>query len=150
MMAAVTCMAVAIYFEARNQPVAGQLAVAYVISNRVASKHYPGTVCEVIQQGPVHKSGHPVKHRCQFSFWCDGKPETVQDYNAWQTAVRVATIVAGTGISKPERMAEGETPAVGVDVSEGATHYHTTDVSPKWRYTMQMTAHIGDHLFYKP
>ena len=50
---------------------------------RVASKHYPGTVCEVIQQGPVHKSGHPVKHRCQFSFWCDGKPETVQDYNAW-------------------------------------------------------------------
>jgi spore germination cell wall hydrolase CwlJ-like protein len=137
MISAITCMAVAIYFEARNQPVAGQLAVAHVISNRVASKHYPDTVCEVIQQGAVYKSGHPVKHRCQFSFWCDSKPETIHDYGAWQTAMRVAATVRDTSYPR-------------VDVSEGATHYHTTEVSPKWRYTMKMTVQIGQHLFYKP
>ena len=137
MISAITCMAVAIYFEARNQPIAGQLAVAHVISNRVASKHYPDTVCEVIQQGAVYKSGHPVKHRCQFSFWCDSKPETIHDYGAWQTAMRVAATVRDTSYPR-------------VDVSEGATHYHTTEVSPKWRYTMKMTVQIGQHLFYKP
>ena len=107
-------MAVAIYFEARNQPIAGQLAVAHVISNRVTRKH-----------------------RCQFSFWCDGKPETIQDYNAWRAAVRIATAVRDTSVSR-------------VDVSEGATHYHTTEVSPKWRYTLRMTVQIGQHVFYKP
>ena len=137
MISAITCMAVAIYFEARNQPVAGQLAVAHVISNRVTSKRYPDTVCEVIQQGAVYKSGHPVKHRCQFSFWCDSKPETIHDYGAWQTAMRVAATVRDTSYPR-------------VDVSEGATHYHTTEVSPKWRYTMKMTVQIGQHLFYKP
>ena len=137
MLSVITCMAMAIYFEARNQPVAGQLAIAHVISNRVASKHYPDTVCEVIQQGAVYKSGHPVKHRCQFSFWCDSKPETIHDYGAWQTAMRVAATVRDTSYPR-------------VDVSEGATHYHTTEVSPKWRYTMKMTVQIGQHLFYKP
>jgi spore germination cell wall hydrolase CwlJ-like protein len=137
MISAITCMAVAIYFEARNQPIAGQLAVAHVISNRVTSKHYPDTVCEVIQQGATYDSGHPVKHRCQFSFWCDGKPETIQDYNAWRAAVRIATAVRDTSVSR-------------VDVSEGATHYHTTEVSPKWRYTLRMTVQIGQHVFYKP
>ena len=140
MLSVITCMAMAIYFEARNQPVAGQLAIAHVISNRVASKHYPDTVCEVIQQGPVYKSGHPIKHRCQFSFWCDGKPETIHDYKAWQTAMRVAAIAGATGIQDAGR----------VDVSEGATHYHTTEVSPKWGHTMRMTVQIGKHLFYKP
>ena len=134
MISAITCMAVAIYFEARNQPIAGQLAVAHVISNRVASRHDPDTV---IQQGATYDSGHPVKHRCQFSFWCDGKPETIQDYNAWRAAVRIAAAVRDTSASR-------------VDVSEGATHYHTTEVSPKWRYTLRMTVQIGQHVFYKP
>ena len=138
MISAVTCMAVAIYFEARNQPLAGQLAVAYVIANRVASKHYPSTVCDVVTQGPTHPGGrHPVKYRCQFSFWCDGKSEKIADTDAWRTALRIATAVRDA--SCPH-----------VDVSEGATHYHTTKVSPKWRYTMRMTAQIGQHLFYKP
>jgi N-acetylmuramoyl-L-alanine amidase len=137
MISAITCMAMAIYFEARNQPVAGQLAVAYVISNRVASKHYPDTVCEVIQQGVVYKSGHPAKHRCQFSFWCDGKPEEVTDRDAWRTAMQISANVRDTSYPR-------------IDVSEGATHYHTIEVAPKWRYTMKMTVQIGHHIFYKP
>ena len=164
MISTITCMALAIYFEARNQPIAGQLAVAHVISNRVVSKHHPNTVCEVIMQGPTHPGGvHPVKHRCQFSFFCDGKKEIIHDYDAWQTAIRVAVIGLGTGIHedldrrdqrgahfRPEGSMGGSLPTGGVDVSEGATHYHAVNVSPKWRYTMRMTTRIGDHLFYKP
>jgi len=137
MLSAISCMALAVYFEARNQPLAGQLAVAHVIANRVASEHYPNTVCEVIRQGPTYASGHPRKHRCQFSFWCDGKAETIHDYGSWQTAVQISIAV-------------GDTSSPRIDVSEGATHYHTTEVSPQWRYTMKVTVKIGHHIFYKP
>lgn len=137
MMSAISCMALAVYFEARNQPLAGQLAVAHVISNRVASGRYPNTPCEVIMQGPTYASGHPRKHRCQFSFWCDGKSEAIYDYEAWRTAVRVATVIQDTSSHR-------------LDISEGATHYHTTEVSPPWRYTMKVTVKIGSHIFYKP
>ena len=136
MISAITCLAVAIYFEARSEPIAGQLAVAQVILNRVVDERYPDTVCEVIMEGPTHPSGHPVRHKCQFSFWCDGKPENVHDYEAWQTAVRVATAAA-------------EPDAHTIDVSEGATFYHSTNVSPTWRYTMHMTVEIGHHVFYR-
>jgi len=132
MMSVIACLALAIYFEARSEPVAGQLAVAQVVVNRMASRHYPDEACEVIMEGPVYESGHPKRNVCQFSFWCDGKPETIDDYDAWQTAVYIAMS------------------AKDIDVSEGATHYHSVDVSPAWRYTMQTTVTIGRHIFYKP
>ena len=81
MLSTISCLALAIYFEARSEPIAGQLAVAQVILNRVVDERYPDTVCEVIMEGPTHPSGHPVRHKCQFSFWCDGKPENVHDYD---------------------------------------------------------------------
>ena len=132
-----TCLATVIYFEARSEPIAGQLAVAHVVMNRVASKYYPDEVCEVIKEGPTHKSGQPKRDMCQFSFWCDGKPEIINDYNAWQTALRVAEHMWGAKHHY-------------IDISEGATHYHTIDVSPKWKYTMEQTVKIGRHIFYKP
>ena len=136
MLSTITCLAVAIYFEARSEPIAGQLAVAQVVLNRVANERYPDTVCDVITEGPTYPSGHPVRDKCQFSFWCDGKPEDIHDYEAWQTAIRVATIAT-------------ETTALPIDISEGAMFYHATSVSPSWRHTMQMTARIGQHIFYR-
>ena len=136
MLSTITCLAVAIYFEARSEPIAGQLAVVQVVLNRVADERYPDTVCEVITEGPTYPSGHPVRDKCQFSFWCDGKPEDIHDYEAWQTALRVATIAT-------------ETSALPIDISEGAMFYHATSVSPSWRHTMQMTARIGQHIFYR-
>jgi len=136
MLSTITCLAVAIYFEARSEPIAGQLAVAQVVLNRVADERYPDTVCDVITEGPTYPSGHPVRDKCQFSFWCDGKPEDIHDYEAWQTALRVATIAT-------------ETTALPIDISEGAMFYHATSVSPSWRHTMQMTARIGQHIFYR-
>ena len=136
MLSTITCLAVAIYFEARSEPIAGQLAVAQVVLNRVANERYPDTVCDVITEGPTYPSGHPIRDKCQFSFWCDGKPEDIHDYEAWQTALRVATIAT-------------ETTALPIDISEGAMFYHATSVSPSWRHTMQMTARIGQHIFYR-
>ena len=129
-----TCLAMAIYFEARSEPVAGQLAVAQVVLNRVVDKRHPDTICDVVMEGPVYPSGHPVKYRCQFSFWCDGKPERITDHTAWQTALLVATAAKGSAL----------------DITEGATFYHATNVSPRWRYTMKVTVKIGSHIFYTP
>jgi len=129
-----TCLALAIYFEARSEPVAGQLAVAQVVLNRVADERHPDNICDVVMEGPVHPSGHPVKHRCQFSFWCDGKPERITEHEAWRTALLIA-------------MAVKEFP---LDITEGATFYHATNVSPRWRYTMKVTAQVGKHIFYTP
>ena len=68
------CMAEAIYFEARNQNLIGQIAVAIVVRNRMRDKRYPSTACDVVRDG-YYRRGHPVRDKCQFSYWCDGKPE---------------------------------------------------------------------------
>ena len=75
------CLADNMYFEARNQGTAGIIAVSNVVLNRVKSEMYPNTICEVVRQGPHRESWrkngvyHPVRHRCQFSWYCDGKPD---------------------------------------------------------------------------
>lgn len=132
-----TCLAMAIYFEARSEPIAGQLAVAQVVLNRVVDERHPDNICDVVLEGPVYPSGHPVKHRCQFSFWCDGKPERITDHEAWQTAMLMATV-----LTDPD--------CLHIDITEGATFYHATNVSPRWRYTMRMTTQVGNHIFYTP
>jgi len=66
----VRCLALNIYFEARSEGEQGQLAVGHVVMNRVADRHYPSTVCNVVRQG-----GEKRLHRCQFSWWCDGEPD---------------------------------------------------------------------------
>ena len=67
------CMTKNIYFEAAVESTAGKLAVAQVTMNRVNSERYPNTVCKVITQGKHYKNGFPVRDRCQFSWYCDGK-----------------------------------------------------------------------------
>ena len=133
MTTAVICLAMAIYFEARSEPIAGQAMVAFTILNRVGSNDYPADICSVVQQGPRHASGQMVKDRCQFSFWCDHKPELVEDWSAWHRAVRLAR----WSLLQP------------FDFSEGATHYHTTDVKPDWLALVEPTVAIGNHRFYK-
>ena len=81
MLEAIMCLAMAIYFEARSEPVEGQMAVAQVVMNRVANTRYPSEVCEV------------VKQKYQFAFYWDGKPETVHNKDAWGTAFIYASAV---------------------------------------------------------
>jgi len=110
--------------------------VAQVVINRVQSRRHPDTVCKVVMEGPVYPSGHPRRNMCQFSFWCDGKPERPVNKDAWEMALRIASAVTDTSFYP-------------LDVSEGATFYHSTQVSPVWRHTMKVTVRIGDHVFYK-
>ena len=81
----IACLAQNIYFEARDQPTAGQVAVATVVLNRVHDPRWPDTVCGVIREGPTYnwKTTYPIKDRCQFSWYCDGKPDIPKDQRAW-------------------------------------------------------------------
>ena len=127
------CMAEAIYFEARNQDVIGQVAVAIVVRNRMRDKRWPSTVCGVVREG-YYRKGQPIRDKCQFSYWCDGKPETPKDKKAWQKALDLAGIVYTDGIE-----------IVGLG---SATHYHTIWVAPKWAKEFDQCKIIGDHKFY--
>ena len=126
------CMTEAIYFEARGEEYAGQVAVGNVIFNRVESSKFPDTVCEVVHQGRKYK-GHMVKHKCQFSYYCDGRPERIRDKDAFLTATKAATAA----------MTES------VVVLQEAIHYHTVDVNPEWGKRLEYLGRIGKHEFYK-
>jgi spore germination cell wall hydrolase CwlJ-like protein len=123
------CMATAIYFEARDEPVRGQIAVGQVIMNRIRSPFYPKTVCGVVYQGERLRTG------CQFSFTCTGKHNAVKEKEEWATAVKLAKQVIAGEVWMKE---------VGY-----ATHYHATYVHPSWRHELDKVAQIGGHIFYK-
>jgi len=124
---ALICLALTVYYEARSEPMIGQVAVAQVVLNRVEHAAYPSTICEVVHQGGTYR------HRCQFSYWCDGKPETPSDYRAWRLAKVIAQLTHDGVLT--------------ADV-EDATHYHADYSSPSWRNRMDLVATIGRHFFY--
>ena len=136
MISALACMAVAIYFEARSEPLAGQIAVANVIVNRVMDDRYPDDVCEVITQGRLgSKPTDRIRRgKCQFSFYCDGKSDTPKDEAAFRYAIDIASNILG---------------GVWFDPTDGATHYHSIDVAPSWAKTKVRIVRIENHIFYK-
>ena len=132
---ALVCLALNVYFEARNQPLQGQMAVAEVVMNRVVSMKFPDTVCEVIEEGPTYswQPDFPIRNKCQFSWYCDGKSDMPMEVDAWETALVVAKDILA---NRPM-------------VLKGATHYNAITVDPKWAKTKTFIIRIGDHLFYK-
>ena len=122
---AVMCLSLNVYWEARNQPVAGQVAVAQVVMNRVLDERYPNTVCGVVYENK------------QFSWYWDGKPDVPYDQESWEQAQLIAdAVIAGSGHSD----------------LEGVTHYHAVYVQPYWindPAKMEYVAQVGDHKFYK-
>jgi spore germination cell wall hydrolase CwlJ-like protein len=122
------CLAIAIYFEARGEPVRGQLAVGQVILNRVRSPLFPETICGVVYQGHMQKG-------CQFSFTCDGKTDIPRSDTQWALAQDIA-----------KQIMQGELwlPEVGY-----STFYHANYVSPRWANSMNKIDKIGRHIFYK-
>jgi len=124
----VMCIAMAIYWEARGEPVEGQFAVGQVVMNRVHDPRYPDDACSVVYDGGE------VRNECQFSFFCDGRSDQPADYVPWN----VAQIIA-------EAVYEGRTaPVVGE-----ATHYHAIRVLPDWASTGDVVATVNDHVFYE-
>jgi N-acetylmuramoyl-L-alanine amidase len=135
------CLARNVYWEARSEGEKGQRAVAWVTLNRVAHPHYPKTVCGVVGQARVDSQGRPLRNQCQFSWFCDGKPDDPRDASAWARAQQVAWEVMG----KRDR---GETQK---DPTKGAVFYHATwmEQSPAWAETRKPTVQLGLHQFYK-
>jgi spore germination cell wall hydrolase CwlJ-like protein len=120
------CLAAAVFFEARDQPLEGQRAVAEVVLNRVASPRWPDEVCEVVFE------------RKQFSFTPDGKHDRYWEHmdNVFdRQAARIAEAVAISAL-------DGDT------IGLTSTHYHATYVTPSWSTHYKRDGQIGSHIFY--
>jgi len=124
----VMCLAEAIYHESRGEDVFGQFAVAEVILNRVDLRNYPNTVC-----GVVHQNAHR-RNACQFSYACDGRADDMTEVRARRLATAIAQVMIG---GAPR------------ELTDGATHFHTTGVRPNWSRTFERTGQFGTHLFYR-
>jgi len=116
------CLAKAVYFEARSEPLEGQLAVAEVVLNRAASGVYPPTICAVVTQ------------HAQFSFVHAGRlPEPDTNSDCWHKALAVADIAAKRLVRQ---------------VAPNVLWYHATYVSPSWGRAKTRFGQIGAHIFY--
>ena len=120
------CLTEALYFEARGESIKGQVAVAEVILNRADSGLYPRSVCAVIKQRG--------RGACAFSYVCDGSSDVMRDRASRDRAARIARV-----------MLDGAPRAL----TEGATHFHTRAVKPRWARQFRHTATIGAHIFYR-
>ena len=129
------CLAKNIYFESRSDNLAGKYAVADVVLNRVKDRRYPGTICEVVHQGEKTASGNMKINRCQFSWYCDGKPDTTPNTEKWIEAQSIAYQLVVNNTMR--------------GITEGATHYHATYVDPYWNKRMDLIGRIGAHIFYR-
>jgi cell wall hydrolase len=121
------CLRRAVYYEARGEPVAGQIAVAQVVLNRAKLGRWGSSICRVINQGV--KRGQ----KCQFSFACRSWLAPPRG-TARQQAIWVADEVLEDGAWLRE-------------MSE-ATHFHRNDLAPVWRLALKEIGHIGSHVFY--
>ena len=137
MLEGLACLALNIYHEARDQPIEGQVAVAQVVMERVKSNKYPNSICEVVMQGPTYSwsINYPIKHRCQFSWYCDGVSDAIHNLDGWEDSV-IAAFLVYTGF--------------GEDIVKGATHYYAHDrVTPFWASKMKVTAKLRGHTYLK-
>ena len=144
------CLAENIYHEARNQGTAGWLAVAAVTLNRVTDDRFPDTICGVVFQAETTESWktkgkdvpdieriyYPVRHRCQFSWYCDGKADNIDHISIYMDIMQFSKILLTSQIMM-------------FDITDGATFYHADYVTPSWAKSKIKTIEIGDHIFYR-
>lgn len=117
------CLAGTVYFEARGEPIAGQLAVAQVVINRAQSAQFPSSYCGVVFQ------------RSQFSFVKGGQlPNIRRNSDAWKRAKAIARIAH-----------EGHWQSEAGD----ALYFHANYVRPSWSRTKSRRVAISTHIFYR-
>lgn len=125
------CLAENVYFEARGEPLEGQLAVAEVTLNRTRSRHFPHTVCEVVHEA----RWDPVRRRLVAHFsWTELGELSQPAGPAWEQAMTVAK-AAYDDTYQP--------------VVPGALFYHATRIQPAWAKTQRVITKIGKHIFYR-
>ncbi|KKM03786.1 hypothetical protein LCGC14_1770920 [marine sediment metagenome] len=121
------CLAQNLYHEARGEHPSGVVAVGNVVLNRVQSKRFPNTICEVVKQGGQRR------HKCQFSWYCDGRSDQTRDKASWQEMVWISELLLSGRIA---------------DNTDGALFYHTDGVDPYWNADMTPKMMLGVHIFY--
>ena len=135
----IVCLQKNIFFEAATEPIDGRIAVASVTMNRVKSPDFPSTICGVVEQAKLNSNGVPRRHKCQFSWWCNGRsdvPDLSNDYvlKVWYEIGALAVQAANGDIA---------------DSVDGAVFYHATHVTPDWNFKLlAIHSTIGDHIFY--
>ena len=144
------CLSLNAYHEARGVDFDEMLAVSQVVMNRV-DRTMDATVCDVITEGPIRESWRtrqddtlseeervyfPVRHRCQFSWYCDGRSDAVRNLTGWEDAVIAAYLVYN---------------GYGEDRVDGALYYyaHERIPMPKWASSMTVTAVLKGHTYLK-
>ncbi|WP_223449554.1 MULTISPECIES: cell wall hydrolase [unclassified Pseudomonas] len=125
---AITCLARSIYWEAKGKSSADMEAVASVVMNRLGHEGFPDTVCAVVKQGSETKN-------CQFSWWCDGRSDQVQE----ETQYTIAKEIARKALNKQLN-----------DRTHGAMYFHDRNVNPDWASKYIKTTETSMFLFYKP
>ena len=125
---AITCLSRTIYWEAKSEGAAGMEAVANVVMNRLGKDGFPNTICEVVTQGSEQGT-------CQFSWWCDGRSDDVEEEKSYTIAKEIARKALNRQLT---------------DRTGGALYFHHRKVSPNWSAEYIKTGEIGEHIYYKP
>ena len=131
----IECLALNIYHESRNESTAGKVGVAQTTLNRVESRQFPNTVCDVVYQG-MYRNGLPVRDGCQFSWFCDGVDDTPRNMRAYMKSYKLASIIMEKQNDIP-------------DITDGSLYYHADYVSPRWSRTKLRKTKIDSHIFYR-
>ena len=144
------CLALNMYFESRGSSVADMAAVSDVVLNRVKDARYPNTICDVVKQAKMKESWKtakdqdlddqqriyiPIRNKCQFSWYCDGKADVPLNQDLWHLSQNMAYLIIW------------EKKYVGL--TEGSTHYHAEYVNPRWASGLHLTGRVGKHIFYR-
>lgn len=124
----ITCLARTIYWEAKGADDKDMSAVASVVINRLGHDGFPDTICGVVKQGVESKS-------CQFSWWCDGRPDQVEEAQRYDIAKEIARRALNQQLK---------------DTTGGALYFHDRKVHPQWAKAYRKTAETRHFLFYKP
>lgn len=130
------CLATNVYFEARNEHYPGRIAVTHVVLNRVFDKRWPNNICDVVYQAKTDSRGFPLRHKCQFSWYCDGLSDEIKDQKLYEDLYLEAWIAY-------------KMYSDGYDITQKATHYHTVAVNPYWSKKFERLSRIGYHIFYR-
>ncbi|MCE9681910.1 cell wall hydrolase [Halomonas alkalisoli] len=123
-----TCLARSIYWEAKGVAGRDMESVANVVMNRLADEAFPNTICDVVKQG----SEQPP---CQFSWWCDGRPDEVVEGDAYEVAKEVARLALNQELP---------------DHTDGALYFHDRTVQPHWANEFLVTIETEAFIFYRP
>lgn len=125
----ILCLQKNIYFEARNQPLEGQIAVGLVTLNRVSDWRYPDSFCGVVYDPYQFSWTHQGVDNGAFI-------RNTIDQQSWNTARNISMMIINNDV-------ENYLPSV--------LHYHADRVSPHWANSKmkRVFTQIGDHIFYQ-